>query len=324
MYFPLILATLTSEIGPSKGISETDNAADAGVGSAETGGFDTGGSGGNKRLIRRMLQKTSSSSHSYHTTTRNTPDEVHAMGLEAVKELNARMDPILRGLGYTKGTVGARMAALGDDPRFKFPNNDAGRAEVIAAMQGKIDFIRTKLPLAFRTLVKGNLVIRRLPLAEEAGAPGAYGGAGSIDGTEPGKIWLNLGNVDRHSRFSVASLAFHEGIPGHVWQGEYANRLPLIRTLLAFNAYSEGWALYAETLGDELGAYEGDPVGQLGYLQSIAFRACRMVVDTGLHAKRWTREEAVRWFSETNGSGLAEVAPEVDRYCSWPGRQSPV
>lgn len=254
------------------------------------------------------------------TTTRNTPEEVHAMGLAAVKELNARMDPILCGLGYTQGTVGARMAALGDDPRFKFPNTDAGRAEVIAAMQGKIDFIRTKLPLAFRSLAKGNLVIRRLPPAEEAGAPGAYGGAGSIDGTEPGKIWLNLGNVDRHSRFSVASLAFHEGIPGHVWQGEYANQLPLIRAQLAFNAYSEGWALYAETLGDELGAYEGDPVGQLGYLQSIAFRACRMVVDTGLHAKRWTREEAVKWFAETNGSGLAEVAPEVDRYCSWPGQ----
>ncbi|MEN9925494.1 MAG: hypothetical protein RL268_1620, partial [Pseudomonadota bacterium] len=106
----------------------------------------------------------------------------------------------------------------------------------------------------------------------------------------------------------------------HVWQGEYANRLPLIRTLLAFNAYSEGWALYSETLGDELGAYEGDPVGQLGYLQSIAFRACRLVVDTGLHAKRWTREQAVQWFAETNGSGLAEVAPEVDRYCSWPGQ----
>ncbi|HEX4847137.1 MAG TPA: DUF885 domain-containing protein, partial [Novosphingobium sp.] len=128
------------------------------------------------------------------------------------------------------------------------------------------------------------------------------------------------GDVRRHSRYSVATLAFHEGIPGHVWQGEYANRLPLIRTLLAFNAYSEGWALYAETLGDELGAYEGDPVGQLGYLQSIAFRACRLVVDTGLHAKRWTREKAVQWFAETNGSGLAEVAPEVDRYCSWPGQ----
>lgn len=254
------------------------------------------------------------------TTTGHSPDEVHQFGLEALKELNARMDPILRGLGYTKGSVGARMAALGEDPRFQFPNNDQGRAEVISTMQAKIDFIRTKLPMAFRTMVKGNLEIRRLPLAEEAGAPGAYGGAGSIDGTVPGKIWLNLGDVSRHTRYSVATLGFHEGIPGHVWQGEYANRLPLIRTLLAFNAYSEGWALYAETLGDELGAYEGDPVGQLGYLQSIAFRACRLVVDTGLHAKRWTREQAVQWFAETNGSGLAEVAPEVDRYCSWPGQ----
>ena len=254
------------------------------------------------------------------TTTRHTPDEVHRMGLDALKELNARMDPILRGLGYTKGTVGERMTALGKDPRFLFPESDAGRAEVIATMQGKIDFIRTRLPQAFRTLVKGNLEIRRLPLAEEAGAPGAYGGAGSIDGTVPGKIWLNLGEVSRHSRYSVATLAFHEGIPGHVWQGEYANRLPLIRTLLAFNAYSEGWALYSETLGDELGAYQGDPVGQLGYLQSIAFRACRLVVDTGLHAKRWTRAQAIQWFAETNGSGLAEVTPEVDRYCSWPGQ----
>ncbi len=254
------------------------------------------------------------------TTTRRTPDEVHAMGLQQLEMLHARMDPILRSLGYGSGTVGERMTALGSDPRFKFPNNDEGRAQIIALMQSKIDFIRGKLPQAFRTLVRGNLEIRRLPPAEEAGAPGAYGGAGSIDGTIPGKIWINLGDTDRHSRYSLPTLAFHEGIPGHVWQGEYANRLPLIRTLLAFNAYSEGWALYAETLGDELGAYEGDPVGQLGYLQSIAFRACRMVVDTGLHAKRWTREQAIHWFSSTNGSGLAEVTPEVERYCSWPGQ----
>jgi uncharacterized protein (DUF885 family) len=254
------------------------------------------------------------------TTTRHTPDEVHAMGLDQLAMLHARMDPILRSLGYTQGSVGERMTALGNDPRFKFPNTDEGRAQIIALMQGKIDFIRGKLPQAFRTLVRGNLEIRRLPPAEEAGAPGAYGGAGSIDGSIPGKIWLNLGDTDRHSRYSLPTLAFHEGIPGHVWQGEYANRLPLIRTLLAFNAYSEGWALYAETLGDELGAYDGDPVGQLGYLQSIAFRACRMVVDTGLHAKRWTRDQAIQWFSSTNGSGLAEVTPEVERYCSWPGQ----
>ena len=254
------------------------------------------------------------------TTTRHSPAEIHAMGLEALKDLQGQMDPILRSLGYTQGTVGQRMTALGKDPRFGFTNDDAGRAEIIKLMQDKIAFIRTKLPQAFGKLMPGRLEIRRLPIAEEDGAPGAYGGAGSKDGTVPGKIWLNLGDVNRHSRYSLATLAFHEGIPGHVWQGEYANALPLIRTLLAFNAYSEGWALYAETLGDELGAYDGDPVGRLGYLQSIAFRACRLVVDTGLHDRGWSRERAIQWFAETNGSGLSEVTPEVDRYCSWPGQ----
>ncbi len=254
------------------------------------------------------------------TTTRHSADELHKMGLDQLKMLQDRMDPILRGLGYTSGTVGERMIALSKDTRFKFPDNDEGRAQIIALMQSKIAFIRGKLPQAFRTLVKGNLEIRRLPPAEESGAPGAYGGAGSIDGSIPGKIWLNLGTTDLHSRYSLPTLAFHEGIPGHVWQGEYANRLPLIRTLLAFNAYSEGWALYAETLGDELGTYDDDPVGRLGYLQSIAFRACRLVVDTGMHAKRWTRDQAVEWFVNTNGSGRAEVSSEIDRYCSWPGQ----
>ena len=254
------------------------------------------------------------------TTTTRTADEIHAIGMDSLKDLQGQMDPILRSLGFTLGTVGQRMTALGKDPHFGFSDDDKGRAEIIQLMQDKIAFIRTRLPQAFRTLVAGNLEIKRLPPAEEAGAPGAYGGAGSKDGKIPGKIWLNLGDVGRHSRYSLPTLAFHEGIPGHVWQGEYANQLPLIRTLLAFNAYSEGWALYAETLGDELGAYEGDPVGRLGYLQSIAFRACRLVVDTGLHAKGWSREKAIQWFAETNGSGLSEVTPEVDRYCSWPGQ----
>jgi len=254
------------------------------------------------------------------TTTRRTPAEVHQQGLEELAALHARMDPILRSLGYTNGTVGQRMAALGDDPRYKFPDSDAGRAEIVAAMQGRIDFIRTRLPLAFERLVPGKLEIRRLPPAEEEGSPRAYGGAGSIDGTIPGKIWVNLGDTSRHSRFGLPSLTFHEGIPGHVWQGEYANRLPLIRTLLAFNAYSEGWALYAEQLADELGAYEGDPAGRLGFLQNLAWRAVRMVVDTGLHAKGWTRQQAVDWFAGATGMSLAEVTAEVDRYCSWPGQ----
>ncbi len=254
------------------------------------------------------------------TTTRMTPDEVHAMGRSELAELHGRMDPILKKLGYTQGSVGDRMNALAQDPRFKFPDNDAGRAEIHAYIQTWLGKIRAELPRAFRTLVKGNVEVKRLPLAEEPGAPAAYGGAGSIDGTVPGKFWINLRTTELHSKYSLPDLTMHEAIPGHVWQGEYANQMPLIRTMLAFNAYSEGWALYAEQLADELGLYDDFEVGRLGYLQSLAFRACRLVVDTGLHAKRWTREQGVAFFVKENGSNPLEVASEVDRYCSWAGQ----
>ena len=254
------------------------------------------------------------------TTTTMTPDEVHRMGLDQLNELHARMDPILRKLGYTQGSVGERMQALAKDQRYKFSDGDKGRAEIMAYIQDWIGKFRTRLPQAFRTLVRGNLEVKRLPPEEEPGAPGAYGGAGSIDGSIPGKFWINLRTTDLHSKYSLPDLAAHEAIPGHVWQGEYANQLPLIRTLLSFNAYSEGWALYAEQLMDELGAYDDFEVGRLGYLQSLAFRACRLVVDTGLHAKRWTREQGVAFFVERNGSNPLEVGSEVDRYCSWPGQ----
>jgi uncharacterized protein (DUF885 family) len=254
------------------------------------------------------------------TTTRMTPEEVHQMGLDELRTLQGEMDGILRGLGYSKGSVGERMTALGKDPRFLFPEGDPGRAEIMAFIHQHLATIRARMPQAFNTLVRGNVEVKRLPPEEEPGAPGAYGGPGSIDGTVPGKFWINLHTTGLHNRYSLPTLTHHEAIPGHVWQGEYAYKLPLIRSILAFNAYSEGWALYAEQLAAELGVYAGDPVGRLGYLQSIAFRACRLVVDTGLHAKRWTREQAVKWFSETNGSSIDEVSSEVDRYCSWPGQ----
>ena len=254
------------------------------------------------------------------TTTNMTPDEVHQMGLDELKALQARMDPILRTLGYTRGSVGERMQALGKDPRYKFSPGDKGRAEIMAFIQERIGIIRSKLPQMFNTMVRGNLEVRRLPPEEEPGAPGAYGGAGSIDGSIPGKFWINLRTTELHTKFDLPDLAHHEAIPGHVWQGEYANKLPLIRTLLSFNAYSEGWALYAQQLADEFGVYDDFPAGRLGYLQGIAFRACRLVVDTGLHAKRWSRAQGVRFFVDENGSKVEEVASEVDRYCSWPGQ----
>lgn len=254
------------------------------------------------------------------TTTTMSPDDVHQMGLDQVAELQRRMDPILRTLGLTQGTVGARMTALGDDPRFQFPDNDEGRAAIIALLEARITDIRARMPRAFNVLVPGNVEVKRLPLAEEPGAPGAYGGPGTIDGSVPGRLWINLRSTALWPRYSLPDLAYHEAIPGHVWQGEYSHRLPLIRTLLQFNAYSEGWALYAEQLADELGVYDADPVERLGYLQSLSFRACRLVVDSGLHAKRWTRAQAIAWFASTNGSSVDEVQGEVDRYCSWPGQ----
>jgi len=254
------------------------------------------------------------------TTTTMSPEEIHQLGLSTLDALHARMDPLLRQLGLTQGSVGQRMAALARDPRYAFAEGDKGRAEIMAFIQERLGIVRRQLPRAFRTLVKGNLEVRRLPPEEEPGAPGAYGGAGSPDGKIPGKFWINLRSTDLHSRVSLPDLAHHEAIPGHVWQGEYTFSLPLIRTLLAFNAYSEGWALYAEQLADELGVFDDFPAGRLGYLQSIAFRACRLVVDTGLHAKRWTRQQGVDFFVQRNGSNPLEVASEVDRYCSWPGQ----
>jgi uncharacterized protein (DUF885 family) len=254
------------------------------------------------------------------TTTTMTPDEIHELGRNELRELHAQMDTILKEVGYAQGSVGERMKALAKDPRYKFSGGDKGRAEIMAFINEKLAWIKAQMPRAFNTVVNPNMEVKRLPPEEEPGAPGAYGGAGSIDGSIPGRYWINLRTTDLHSKYSLADLTFHESIPGHIWQGEYTHGMPLIRQLLAFNAYSEGWGLYAEQLADELGAYETDRVGRLGYLQSLAFRACRLVVDTGLHAKGWTREQGVKFFVDENGSNPLEVASEVDRYCSWPGQ----
>jgi uncharacterized protein (DUF885 family) len=254
------------------------------------------------------------------TTTNMTPDQIHARGREELRELQSRMDAILRKEGFTQGTVGERMTALGQEARFAFAENDEGRARLMASLNSRVADMRTRLPRAFDTLVPGNFEIKRMAPEVEPGAPGAYGGAGSIDGKVPGKFWINLHKMSVFTTYSTPTLTYHESIPGHVWQGEYTFKLPLVRSLLAFNAYSEGWALYAEQLADELGVYDDDPFGRLGYLQSIAFRACRLVVDTGLHVKRWTRAQAIDWFATTNGSSVDEVTGEVDRYCAWPGQ----
>jgi uncharacterized protein (DUF885 family) len=254
------------------------------------------------------------------TTTRMTPEEIHQRGQDELRTLQSEMDAILRKQGMRQGSVGERMTALGKQPRFGFEESDAGRAKLMAFLNARVADMRTRLPRAFATQVPGNFEIKRMPPEVEPGAPEAYGGPGTIDGKVPGKFWINMHNMSVFTTYNTPTLTYHESLPGHVWQGEYTFKLPLARSLLAFNAYSEGWALYAEQLANELGVYDQDPFGRLGYLQSIAFRACRLVVDTGLHEKRWTRQQAIDWFARTNGSSVHEVTGEVDRYCAWPGQ----
>jgi uncharacterized protein (DUF885 family) len=254
------------------------------------------------------------------TSTEMAAAEVHKLGLEQVAALDAQMDVLLKKQGMTKGTVGERLGALSKDPRFLFPDTDAGRADLIAYLNATVAKVRERLPTAFATINKSDLVIKRVPPEIQDGAPDGYEQDGTIDGSRPASYYINLRDMGNWPKFTLPTLTFHEGVPGHVWQGTFVHKLPTIRSLFLFNAYVEGWALYAEQLGDELGMYDDDPVGKIGYLQSIQFRACRLVVDTGLHAMRWTRDRAIKWMVEHNGDPVDSARGEIDRYCAWPGQ----
>jgi len=254
------------------------------------------------------------------TTTPMSADEIHRMGLEQVAQLETRMDELLQKQGVTGGTVGARMAMLGKDPRFLYPNTDAGRAQLIDYLNGRIAAVRPRLKDAFYTLPAAKALVRRVPPEIQDGAANGYEYDGSIDGSRPATYYINLKSTRNWPKFALPTLTFHETVPGHVWQGDYASHLPLVRSLMQFNAYVEGWALYAEQLADELGMYDDDPFGRLGYLQAIQFRACRLVVDTGLHAKRWTRQQALQYLLDHTGRPVGALTSEVDRYCATPGQ----
>jgi uncharacterized protein (DUF885 family) len=258
------------------------------------------------------------------TTTSLTPDEVHNMGLEQNKAIEARMDGLLRAQGLTQGSVGARMIALGKDPKNLFPNTDAGREQLIAYLNGLIAGVRPKLSKAFNLKLKAPVVVKRVPIDIQDGAGQGYMNTGSLDGSRPSTYYINLKSTENWPKFSLPSLTYHETIPGHTWQGAYlteTGKLPLIRILVSgFNAYVEGYALYAEQLGDEIGMYDADWAGRLGYLQAQKFRAVRLVVDTGLHAKRWSREQAVQWAVENSGRTREAMTSEIDRYVGTPGQ----
>ena len=258
------------------------------------------------------------------TTTNMSADEVHKMGLAQNAELEARMDGLLKKQGLTKGSVGDRMTALSTDKRFLYPETDAGRAQIIDYLNKLIATTRGLMPKMSNLKLKAPVLVKRVPPDIQDGAGLGYMNSGSLDGSRPSTYYINLKLNANWPKYSLPTLTHHETIPGHAWQGAYlteTGQLPLIRILLSgFNAYVEGWALYAEQMTDEIGMYADDPFGQLGYLAAQKMRAGRLVVDTGLHAKRWTREQAIKWFQECTGDPVGAMTSEVDRYCGTPGQ----
>jgi len=261
----------------------------------------------------------------YRTTTTMTPDEVHNMGVELVASLNSQMDTILRAEGMTRGTVGERVLALSRRPDQLYPNTDAGRAQLLADLNRQVEEMTARMPEAFGVLAQARMQIARVPEYVEAGAPGGYYQSAALDGSRPGTYYINLRDTREWPRFTLPTLSYHEGVPGHHWQGsiqqESEGSIPFIRSaLLNFTALSEGWGLYSEQLADELGAYANNPLGRLGYLRYAAFRASRLVVDTGMHSKRWSREQAIQSMMEATGDLESSVTTEIERYCAWPGQ----
>ena len=252
-----------------------------------------------------------------------TADEVHAIGLGEVARITAEMDRLLRTLGLNEGTVAQRVAALGERPDQLYPDTDEGKAMLLADLRAQVGDIMAKAPQWFGAVPAQAVEVRRVPAHEEDSSPGGYYSAGSVDGARPGIYWINLKSTRDNPKLSLKTLTYHEAVPGHHFQFAYQRQIgamPLLRNALSYSEFEEGWALYAEQLAREMGMYEGDAAGDIGRLQAELFRAARLVVDTGLHAKRWTREQAIDYMVETTGQTREAMTREVERYAVTPGQ----
>ncbi|OYX57332.1 MAG: Tat pathway signal protein [Brevundimonas subvibrioides] len=259
-----------------------------------------------------------------YTTTTYTGAEIHEIGLQQVASIQAEIDTILKSLGMTEGTVGERVNALGQDPQHLWPNTDEGKVALIASLNDMVAAITPRLPEVFSTLPQAPVEIRRVPVSIQIGAPGGYYQAASLDGSRPGAYYINLRDTANRPKWSLPTLTYHEAVPGHHFQisvAREAGTLPIYRRASGFSAYNEGWALYSERVAaDDLNMYEGNPLGRIGYLQAYLFRAVRLVVDTGLHDKRWSRGQAIAYMIAEAATPANSAQSEVDRYIVWPGQ----
>jgi uncharacterized protein (DUF885 family) len=245
-----------------------------------------------------------------------TPEEVHQLGLAQVAEYTAALDALLKQAGMSQGTVGERLSTLNSSPAQLYANTDAGRAGLLASLNANVKEMTAKLPRAFASLPGQPLEIRAVPKEIQDGAPNGYYRPATLDGSRPAIYFINLKSTGDWPKYSLPSLTYHEGVPGHHLQISLAQEskdIPMLRKLSFYSSYIEGWALYSEQLADELGGYTGIEKG--GYLQSFLFRSARLVVDTGLNAKGWSREQAVDYMTKTTGFPRPRVQREVERYC---------
>ena len=260
-----------------------------------------------------------------NTTTDLSPDQVHQIGLDEVARIKAEMWAILndQGITDTAKTLGETIQALAREERFLFPDNDKGREMILAEYNRILEEISAGLDDAFNIRPQAALEVKRVPQFKEEGNPSAYYNGPPLDGSRDGIFYANLRDVKETPKFGMKTLAYHEGIPGHHFQIAIQSELkgvPTFRNLGLFTAYIEGWALYTERLAWELGFYENDPFGNLGRLQDEMMRAVRLVVDSGIHSKRWTREEAIQYMVEHTGMPTSEVVTEIERYIVMPGQ----
>ena len=259
-----------------------------------------------------------------NTTTDMTADEIHEIGLSEVARIEAEMDAILVSQGLAEGTVSDRVKQLMADPAQNFPNDDSGRQQMLDYLNALNKSVMTKAPDYFITIPEQPLEIVRVPEYSQDSSPGGYYNPPALDGSRPGRFYINLKNTTDNPRWTLPTLFYHEGVPGHHFQlsaSQLIKNVPLLRKVSPFSAYSEGWALYSERIAKtDMNLYADDPLGDLGRLQAEMFRAVRLVVDTGMHAKHWSREQAIAYMLEKTGNTEDEVTREIERYVVWPGQ----
>ncbi|HEV2746859.1 MAG TPA: DUF885 domain-containing protein [Allosphingosinicella sp.] len=257
----------------------------------------------------------------FSTTTDMGADEIHRLGLAEVKRIQAEMERIKQRVGF-KGTLQQFFAHIKDGPQFKYPNTEAGRQQYLADAKAFIAQAMAKAPLYFHRLPKAPLEVRAVEAWRQETASVAFYNRPTPDGSRPGIYYVNLADMNQVLKPQIEGISYHEGAPGHHFQIARAIELegiPKFRRFGGYGAYAEGWGLYAERIGKEMGFYQ-DPYSEFGHLSLELWRAVRLVTDTGLHAKRWSREQAIDYFRENSLLSERDIVKEVERYINNPGQ----